>query len=174
MSIPSRIKSATLRDFRAFPGGADPTIFNLGNDGKNLLLFGENGAGKSSLFHSLWLLFSPTPPPRPFDDYRHVFSAHDGTNPGLVSVKLTAGSTVDYYWDAGNPHPATNANDASFQEAARRATFLDYKALLRTSLPHEADDCVDLFDLVVNTLLREAEFPDGRTVTKAWTELLAY
>lgn len=174
MSIPSRIQSATLRDFRAFPGGADPTVFNLGADGKNLLLFGENGAGKSSLFHSLRLLFSPTPPPRPFDDYRHVFSIHDGTNPGLVSVKLTAGSTVDYSWDAGNPHPATNANDTSFQEAARRATFLDYKALLRTNLEHEEKDDVDLFDLVVNTLLREAEFPDGRTVPKAWAELLAY
>lgn len=174
MRIPSRIQSVTLRDFRAFPGGADPTVFNLGADGKNLLLFGENGAGKSSLFQSLGLLFSPTPPPRPFDDYRHVFSIHDGTNPGLVSVKLTSGSTVDYSWDAGNPHPATNANDASFQEAARRATFLDYKALLRTSLPHEADDCVNIFELVVNTLLREAEFPDGRTVAKAWAELLAY
>ncbi len=32
---------------------------------------------------------------------------------------------------------------------------------------------MDLFDLVVTKLLREAEFPDGRMVTKAWAELLA-
>ena len=51
---PLRIKRLTLTDFRAFPGPA-PTHFDL--DGKNLLVYGENGAGKSSIFHALGGVF---------------------------------------------------------------------------------------------------------------------
>jgi energy-coupling factor transporter ATP-binding protein EcfA2 len=169
-----RIATITLRDFRAFPGGAAPEIFDFGANGKNLLLFGENGAGKSSVFHALRLLFSSTVPKKAFADYHHVFSKTNTTHPGLVAVNLTAGTPVDYTWDSGNPHPATKTGDTNFQEIARRAMFLDYKALLRTSLLHEDGDFVDLFDLVVSTLLREAEFPDGKTVSKSWEELLVF
>jgi AAA domain len=49
------IKSFTLCDFRAFAGSA-PVTFEL--DGKNLLIFGENGAGKSSVFHALDAFFA--------------------------------------------------------------------------------------------------------------------
>ena len=50
-----KIKTLSLTDFRAF-SGASPTTFEL--DGKNLLLYGENGSGKSSLFHALRGVFS--------------------------------------------------------------------------------------------------------------------
>lgn len=53
-----RISKIILRDFRAFPNSADIFEFDLGADGKNLLLFGENGSGKSSLFHALRLLLN--------------------------------------------------------------------------------------------------------------------
>jgi ABC-type uncharacterized transport system fused permease/ATPase subunit len=52
---PPRIKSFTLCDFRAF-AGPEPVSFIL--DGKNLLIYGENGAGKSSVFHALDEFFS--------------------------------------------------------------------------------------------------------------------
>ena len=175
MSLSARIQSATLRDFRAFPAGSAPTVFEFGDNGKNLLLFGENGAGKSSLFLALKLLFSPSPPAKAFIDYHHVFTKDvTGTNPGLVAVKMTAGTSQDYTWDSGNPHPATNSRDETFREIARRATFLDYKALLKTSLPHEDNDRVDLFELVVKALLRNATFDGKQTVFQAWEELLAF
>lgn len=49
-AVPVRIHAVALTNFRAFPGPA-PARFELA--GKNLLLYGENGAGKSSLFHAL-------------------------------------------------------------------------------------------------------------------------
>ena len=49
-----KIKTLSLTDFRAFPGPA-PATFELG--GKNLLLYGENGSGKSSLGRALLRLF---------------------------------------------------------------------------------------------------------------------
>jgi len=42
-----RIQRIILNDFRAFPGPQDYTL-DLGTDGSNLLLYGENGSGKGS------------------------------------------------------------------------------------------------------------------------------
>lgn len=158
-----RIGKIVLRDFRFFPGNETYT-FDLGDDGKNLLLFGENGCGKSSLFHALRLLLRESAPGQEFAAYRNVYSSGEE---GTIAVELTAGMPQDFKWEYGEPHPATNS-DTAFLELARRITFLDYKALLRTSLLHEDADCVNLFSLLVETLLRDAELPDGQTVFQHW------
>jgi len=168
ISTPSpRIRRINVSDFRGFPVG-EPYRFDLGDTGKNLLLHGENGAGKSSLYHGLRLLLSPRKPPQTFGDFHHVFSKPDPTYPGVVAIDLTAGTPSDYRWDAGNPHPSENERDMPFREIARRATFLDYKALLRTGFVHEDKDHINLFDLLMGTLLRDVEFPDGKTVGEHW------
>ena len=73
---PLRIKRLTLTDFRAFPGPA-PEHFDF--DGKNLLVYGENGAGKSSIFHALQGIFS-LKPDRALRDHKNVFSGQPDTN----------------------------------------------------------------------------------------------
>jgi energy-coupling factor transporter ATP-binding protein EcfA2 len=155
-----RIGKIVLRDFRFFPGNETYT-FDLDDDGKNLLLFGENGCGKSSLFQALRLFLRESAPSQGFVAYRNVFSPGEE---GTIAVELTAGMPQDFKWEYGEPHPTTSG-DTAFLELARRITFLDYKALLRTSLVHEDADCVNLFSLLVETLLRDAEWPDGRTVS---------
>jgi hypothetical protein len=57
-------------------------------------------------------------------------------------------------------HPAQQAT-AEFREMARRSTFLDWHQLLRTSLEHVGNDKVDIFHLLVDTLLRYADMPGG-------------
>jgi energy-coupling factor transporter ATP-binding protein EcfA2 len=158
-----RIGKIVLRDFRFFAGNETYT-FDLGDDGKNLLLFGGNGCGKSSLFHALRLLLRESAPGQGFAAYRNIFSPGDE---GTIAVELTAGMPQNFKWEYGEPHPATSG-DIAFLERARRITFLDYKALLRISLLHEDADCVNLFSLLVETLLRDAELPDGQTVFQHW------
>ena len=51
---PIRINKITLCDFRAF-AGPEPVTIDL--KAKNLLVYGENGAGKSSIFHALNAFF---------------------------------------------------------------------------------------------------------------------
>jgi ABC-type uncharacterized transport system fused permease/ATPase subunit len=51
-----RISKIELSDFRAFPGPQDYTL-DLGPSGSNLLLYGENGSGKSSLFRAIQEFF---------------------------------------------------------------------------------------------------------------------
>lgn len=41
----ARIAKITVEDYRAFPAG-DTLLLNLGPEGKNLLLYGENGSGQ--------------------------------------------------------------------------------------------------------------------------------
>ena len=50
--VATRIAKIVVSDYRAFPSGQN-FEFNLGQNGKNLLLFGENGSGKTSLFRAL-------------------------------------------------------------------------------------------------------------------------
>lgn len=164
-----RIGKIVIRDFRFFPGD-ETYIFDLGDDGKNLLLFGENGSGKSSLFHGLRLLLSEAPPPEGFDTYRNIFRPGEE---GTLAVELTAGMPQDVIWEYGEMHPA-ETGETVFFDLARRATFLDYKALLRTSVFHENAESINLFPLLVETLLQHAELPDGRTVSQHWHALRTF
>ena len=68
---PSR--SPASLNFRAFPGPA-PQRIEFG--GKNLLVYGENGAGKSSIFHALRAVFSDAPQRKrgSLADYKNQFS----------------------------------------------------------------------------------------------------
>jgi energy-coupling factor transporter ATP-binding protein EcfA2 len=164
-ATPIKIAKIFIRDFRAFPNSPETYEFDLGPEGKNLLLFGENGSGKSSLFQALRLLLNEQPPLKPFDDYRHVFTKG---NDGAITVTLTAGAVPDFTWNQGVDHPAASGAGHPFFDFARRTTFLDYKALLQTSLKHEAEANVNLFPLLVETLLREVKLPGEWSVFWWW------
>ena len=51
----SNIKEIKLHNFKAFYSGFEPDSIDLG--GKNLLMYGENGSGKSSIYWALYTLF---------------------------------------------------------------------------------------------------------------------
>ena len=95
---PLRIKRLTLTDFRAFPGPA-PAHFDL--DGKNLLVYGENGAGKSSVFHALSDFFS-LKRSRHLRVYKNAFSGEPETS-CAVEVEFNDGaSSAKWFMQAGS------------------------------------------------------------------------
>lgn len=96
---PKHIKRLTLNNFRAFPGPNHH--FEL--KGKNLLIYGENGAGKSSVFIALQEFFS-LEPSRPLREYRNVFlkDASDQTLPCQVDVEFMDGNIFSWT-DADHP-----------------------------------------------------------------------
>lgn len=161
---PLRIKRLTLTDFRAFPGPA-PTHFDL--DGKNFLVYGENGSGKSSLFYALREFFS-LKPAKPLGHYRNVFSAQpeDVCKVGIEYV----GDAAAVEWTADQhpceidlSRPVTNYYEYFFAKAdsrtrlaAIRCACLDYRALLDTNYLH-GDGDINLFDIALKRLL--ADYP---------------
>ncbi|MCA3078157.1 MAG: AAA family ATPase, partial [Rhodocyclaceae bacterium] len=156
---PLRIKSFTLCDFRAF-AGPEPVTFKL--DGKNLLIYGENGAGKSSVFHALDEFFSvaltsPLERKRRLSELENIFP---NIGKGNVSVRVLFEEAVDEIrWDE-NGHPADTKGypvqpaDPRVVKAAYRKAALDYRALLETNYRH-GDGTVNLFDVCANVLLRD-------------------
>lgn len=147
---PARIKRLTLTDFRAFPGPA-PTAFEL--DGKNLLVYGENGAGKSSLFYALSGFFS-FKLARPLREHKNVFSGLPDTD-CKVAIEFADGSpAVEWTVDR---HPASlrgTSSDLRVTEAALRRACLDYRALLDTNYK-QGNGPINLFEIAVEHLLRD-------------------
>ena len=159
---PARIKRLTLTDFRAFPGPA-PTAFEL--DGKNLLVYGENGAGKSSLFYALSGFFS-FKPARPLREHKNVFSGLPDTD-CKVAIDFADGSPA-VEWTVGR-HPASlrgTSSDLRVTEAALRRACLDYRALLDTNYKH-GNGPINLFEIAVEHLLRDypVAVPGGTSTT---------
>ena len=159
-----RIKRLTLTDFRAF-AGPEPVHFSL--DGKNLLVYGENGAGKSSIFHALSGLFS-LKGARPLRDHKNVFSGQSDVD-CRVAVEFTDGKPAAEWSVSAHPGSVgTKGADARVTGAALRRACLDYRALLDTNYRH-GQEPINLFDTAVEHLLRDFQsVPGGPTVGELW------
>ena len=156
-----RITKILLKDFRAFRGEYEINLY----DGRNLLIYGENGSGKSSLFQALNLFIAPVP--IPFGDHKNIFiTADDGY------VKLEIGDGVNpsktYEWEQ-TTHPSS---EALIVESAKTKGFLDYRSLLETHFVHRDADYVNVFDLLVNNLLSNIQNPITQTtLSEEWKSL---
>jgi energy-coupling factor transporter ATP-binding protein EcfA2 len=150
-----RIKKISISGYRAFPPYRPTSIdVNLGDDGKNLLLYGENGSGKTSLFKALRELFSDSPEVVQYNDRRNVFAQEDDDS---VVVQLTSGATSEFRWETGEAHPKFTGG-APFREFANSCLFLDYRDLLQTNFVHRSGS-PELFDLLVKSILRDLPVP---------------
>lgn len=181
-----KIKTLSLTDFRAFPGPA-PTTFEL--DGKNLLVYGENGSGKSSLFHALRGMFSYDTPPNLLN-LRNSFS---GAGIGNVRVQVEFDDNSAAAWEVGSGqvrgminsamvtgpvasvrHPVHSAPvNNQVKEAAKFSAMLDYRSLLNTNYRH-GDGNINLFDLAVNGFLSNyVDLATNQTLRQLWAAVLA-
>lgn len=181
-----KIKTLSLTDFRAFPGPA-PTQFDL--DGKNLLVYGENGSGKSSLFHALQGLFSRGKP----SDLLSMRNSFSAAEIGCVKVSVDFDDQSTAAWQVsgsgalqryGDPllqgpiaisvHPGhSQPINANVTEAAKFSAVLDYRSLLNTNFKH-GDGEINLFQLAVDGFL--AGFVDlatNKTLNALWQAVLA-
>lgn len=184
---PLRIKTLTLTDFRAFPGPAPQCIEFAG---KNLLVYGENGAGKSSIYHALRAVFSDAPQSKrgALADYKNKFSrsglgcarvdvafegltdvaswslalSMPGVQPAVDASPIRADAALERHPFHAMREPAKTA----FRRACARAACLDYRALLDTNYKH-GDSRIDLFSVAVNHLLRDFDYtpPGGQPTT---------
>jgi energy-coupling factor transporter ATP-binding protein EcfA2 len=149
------IDKLTLINFRAFPG-SEPVEFRL--HGKNLLIYGENGSGKTSIFIALTeMLRHPAPrkgaPPTPWEN---VFA---GADAGPWSVALDFTNQTRVVWTAAGVSGTSILEDDRLilgtqirNEAALLSAALDYRSLLDTNYRHDEGE-VNLFDVLVKRLL---------------------
>jgi energy-coupling factor transporter ATP-binding protein EcfA2 len=165
-----KITRLRVRRFRGFHADFSLEL----PQGQNVLLYGDNGSGKSSIASALKHLLVESP--QPIAPHRNIFSAHLEDS----EVEVTYSDWPDprantLRWDSlGHPLdvvPVIRLNAITrqaFRNAVSRAAFIDYRDLLKTSgspnrLPSE------FFHLVAGTLLRSVPVDvDGRAKTLGW------
>lgn len=145
----ARIAKITIEDYRAFPAG-DTLLIDLGPTGKNLLLYGENGSGKTSLARAMRDLTANRNASPKLESDRHLFGPPIEAAKSLVAVEFTAGTVNEFRWRAGDLHPR-ETDGRNFQEFARACLSLDYRDLLETNFRH--DGTPNLFDCLLATVL---------------------
>ncbi len=153
---PIKIKTLTICDFRAFAG---PEPVTIALNGRNLLVYGENGAGKSSIFHALDEFFSAAQP-NPFarkeqlKNLKNVFSSGPDDDV-FVEVEMDDGSAPARWSNKHHPVDTYPAKaDARVVNGAYRKAILDYRSLLDTNYRH-GSGTVNLFDVCMRVLLRD-------------------
>lgn len=167
-----RITQIHLNDFRAFPG-PQSYIIDLGSTGKNLLLYGENGSGKSSLFHAITEFFNLDPSAFRFRAFKNEFSGDESRShvTGLVSLQFTNGAVNEWNYFGSRP-----THDPFIVDGSLRKALLDYRALLKTSF---VDGQLEnrLFLLACEVLLRNVPvtLPGGseKSLGSYWDEVIA-
>lgn len=180
------IDKLTLVNFRAFPG-SEPVELRL--HGKNLLIYGENGSGKTSIFTALTeMLRHPAPrvgpPPTPWEN---VFA---GADAGPWSVALDFTNQTRVVWNAAGVTGTSIREDGRLilgtqirNEAALMSAALDYRSLLDTNYRHDEGE-VNLFEVLVTRLLAScgitspgvSPFPTGTAQVRVgdyWKTLLS-
>lgn len=166
-----RIERISLCDFRAFPGPHATEIeFNReARSACNLLLYGENGSGKSSLFEAFRGLFARRPRRKFFERERNVFSQRP-VEDAFVSVKFNDGQAAAQRNVAN--HPGRGAGDPRIIRTALRAAMLDYRALLDTNYVQGRND-PNLFDISMDILLADYPLASGQTLGEVWAAVYA-
>ena len=166
-----KITKIEIKNFKAFRG---PDIINLNEDsqkGQNLLLYGENGSGKTSLYEALKFFLESSEGKHQFADHRNIFT--DETDKGYIRLHFTPDllNKEIYEWSENIQ------NDTKIQpiiDASKAKGFLDYKDLLKTNYLHHEKSSVNVFDLLINTLLKNVvndQTLPTRSFSEQWDEI---
>lgn len=168
-----KIDKITLANFQAFP-----SEFELPLGGKNLLLYGENGSGKSSIYRALRECKDETllPAAKKRDwneDFPNIFIPTYLPSGTLVSVKWKMQNRTTYEWGMAVPVPSS----PEIVEIALRAGFLDYRSMMRLSFRQERVELNEIiFSVMVKDLLRFINVPTAagvpQTLDYFWRTLL--
>jgi energy-coupling factor transporter ATP-binding protein EcfA2 len=151
------ITKIRLRHYRAFGDDVPAIDISLRH---HLLIYGENGSGKSSLYHALRDFIISSPAGSEIEFRRNVFSVPD--NSGSISVTIAdtvSGSSNEF---AFNEDDQTSTHrHAVIQEANYYKGFLDYRRMLQLhSLDVPEGDRPNVFRLLVEDLLADVQITD--------------
>ncbi|MDE0466002.1 MAG: AAA family ATPase [Candidatus Poribacteria bacterium] len=160
-----KITKIEIKNFRAFYGTYQ---IDLHKAGKNLLIYGENGSGKTSLYKAIELfLDSSENEAIDFKDYQNIFNA----NKGYIKLHLRTNPASNehvYEWS----DDVEETVDPLIVSASKSKGFLDYKALLHTHYLHYKNDTVNVFDLLIENLLANViNDATGQSISEEWQNI---
>lgn len=155
-----KIKSIQFYDYRVFyaESEADKKDYFINIDSKNLLIFGENGSGKTSFFRGLRDII-----------HQEDFTSHFKTPilyDGYLEITFDDGS-IDKFDASGS-----KATKPELVNTSKLNSFLSYKELLRTHLDYDDVDEINYFKIIVNDILKEHKLKTLGNLESAWNNLI--
>lgn len=166
-----RIQSITLRNFKFFYGTETQQPLNkLELNQKNLLLYGENGSGKSSIYWALYTfmqscLKTDSEISKYFDpannqNLRNRF-ANTADNSGIILEIVSPTGTITK--EISNTELQTNIpNDSTVDKILEGSDFITYKYLSKLYDFRNSQE-IDLFDWLEKEVLMFVNFGEGFT-----------
>ena len=160
-----KITKIEIKNFRAFYGTYQ---IDLHRAGQSLLIYGENGSGKTSLYKAIELfLDSSENEAIDFKDYQNIFNADKGHIKLHLRTNPASNEHV-YEWS----DDVKETVDLPIINASKSKGFLDYKALLHTHYLHYEKDTVDVFDLLIENLLANViNDRTGQIISEEWQNI---
>ena len=160
-----RITKIEIKNFRAFYGAYQ---IDLHKAGKNLLVYGENGSGKTSLYQALKRFLESSEGRHQFKPHQNIFNSDDGYI--KLHLRADAESKQDTYEWSETVNDETN--EELLIQASRAKGFLDYKDLLETHYLHRENEVVNVFGLLVNNLLANTiSDQTDRSLAEDWADI---
>ena len=160
-----RITKIEIKNFRAFYGAYQ---IDLRKAGKNLLVYGENGSGKTSLYQALKRFVESSEGGHQFKPHQNIFNSDDGYI--KLHLRADAESKQDTYEWSETVKDETN--EELLIQASRAKGFLDYKDLLETHYLHRENEVVNVFGLLVNNLLANTiSDQTDRSLAEDWADI---
>jgi energy-coupling factor transporter ATP-binding protein EcfA2 len=154
--IIGRLAKIEIENYRAFRGRFELDL----PEGCNLLVYGENGAGKSSLYNALNdFLENSERYTSTVEPNRHKYN----TDPAVIQLGFIAasptgdGTTITKFYECSASK--NGANTSEIQTVNKGKGFLDYKSLLRVHLLPTGESDINLFDLFIEPLLAHYKNP---------------
>lgn len=96
----ARINEITINGFKAFP-----SMYKLELEGKHLLMYGENGSGKSSVYYALHCLFNSYRKPDMGKKYFDISNPQNLINKNFIPQNAGDKPYVAVNWYDGNRNP---------------------------------------------------------------------
>ena len=157
-----RIRKIELVNFRAFHGTTNVIDLSPNN---SLVVLGENGSGKTSLYYALKDFFTLDKRGMKIAGvpYRNFFALTDDT---AVRVEFSDGNT--YEWSNGvDTYP-----DLVGKGIDTTKGFIDYKSLLQTYYAQQRANTVNIFEFLVSEILEDLKpLTSARSIGAMWREI---
>ncbi len=139
-----RIVKIEIKNFKAFYGQYE---IDLTSSGKNLLVYGENGSGKSSLFLALKLFLESAQQQHSFDDHKNIFVKMADEDKVRLHFQENEQAKVAIFEWSPTVYPPIEL------VVAKAQGFIDYKSLLEAHFVHREQREINIFRLLVDNIL---------------------